>query len=80
MLQHLLFSQKLKTWLLEASPSRRAEITYRVRYRFHPFWIETLDVAGLGIEPGMEAVYGSREHPDPVMSILEGAFKVAYTE
>ena len=44
------YSRKLKE-LLEASPSRRAAITYRVRYRLHPFWIETLDVAGLGIEP-----------------------------
>ena len=44
------YSRKLKE-LLEASPSGRAAITYRVRYRLHPFWIETLDVAGLGIEP-----------------------------
>jgi hypothetical protein len=44
------YSRKLKE-LLEASPSRGAAITYRVRYRLHPFWIETLDVAGLGIEP-----------------------------
>jgi hypothetical protein len=44
------YSRKLKE-LLEASPSKGAEITYRVRYRLHPFWIETLDVAGLGIEP-----------------------------
>ena len=44
------YSRKLKE-LLEASSSRRAAITYRVRYRLHPFWIETLDVAGLGIEP-----------------------------
>ncbi len=44
------YSRKLKD-LLEASPSRRAAITYRVRYRLHPFWIEILDVAGLGIEP-----------------------------
>jgi len=46
----VLYSRKLKE-LLEASPSRRAAITYRVRYRLHPYWIETLDVAGLGIEP-----------------------------
>jgi hypothetical protein len=45
------YSRRLEE-LLEASPSRRAAITYRVRYRLHPFWIETLDVAGLGIEPG----------------------------
>jgi hypothetical protein len=44
------YSRKLKE-LLEASPSRRAPITYRIKYRLHPFWIETLDVAGLGIEP-----------------------------
>jgi hypothetical protein len=44
------YSRKLKE-LLDASPSRRATITYRVRYRLHPFWIETVDVAGLGIEP-----------------------------
>jgi hypothetical protein len=44
------YSRKLKE-LLEASASRRAVITYRVKYRLHPFWIETLDVAGLGIEP-----------------------------
>ena len=44
------YSRKLKE-LLEASPSRRAAITYRVRYRLHPFWIETRDVAGLGIDP-----------------------------
>ena len=44
------YSRKLKE-LLEASPSRRAAITYRVWFRLHPFWIETLDVAGLGIEP-----------------------------
>ena len=46
----VLYSRELKE-LMEASPSRRAEMTYRVRYRFRPFWIETLDVAGLGIEP-----------------------------
>ncbi len=46
------YSQKLKA-RLEANPSLRAAITYRVRYRFHPLWIETLDVAGLGNEPGM---------------------------
>jgi hypothetical protein len=45
------YSRKLKEQL-EANPSRRAAITYRVRYRLHPFWIETPDVAGLGIEPG----------------------------
>jgi len=45
------YSRKLKE-RLEANPSRRAAITYRVRYRLHPFWIETPDVAGLGIEPG----------------------------
>ena len=45
------YSRKLKE-LLEATPSQRAAITYRVKYRLHPFWIETLDVAGLGIEPG----------------------------
>jgi len=44
------YSRKLKE-LLEASSSGSAAITYRVRYRFHPFWIETIDVAGLGIEP-----------------------------
>jgi hypothetical protein len=44
------YSRKLKE-LLQASPSRSAAITYRVSYRLHPFWIETLDVAGLGIEP-----------------------------
>ena len=44
------YSRRLKE-LLEAGPSRRASVTYRVRYRLHPFWIETLDVAGLGIEP-----------------------------
>lgn len=44
------YSRKLKE-LLEARPSRGAAITYRVRYRLHPFWIETSDVAGLGIEP-----------------------------
>ena len=44
------YSRKLKE-LLEASPSHRATVTYRVRYRLHPFWIETLDVAGLGVEP-----------------------------
>ncbi len=44
------YSRNLKE-LLESSPSRRAAITYRVRYRLRPFWIETLDVAGLGIEP-----------------------------
>jgi hypothetical protein len=44
------YSRKLKE-LMEASPSRRAAITYRVKYRLQPFWIETLDVAGLGIEP-----------------------------
>jgi hypothetical protein len=38
--------------LLQANPSSRVRVTYRVRYRFgHPFWIETLDVAGLGVEP-----------------------------
>lgn len=46
----VLYSRKLKE-LLEASSSQRVEITYRVRYRLHPFWIETIDVAGLGIEP-----------------------------
>ena len=46
----VLYSHKLKE-LLEASPSRSATITYRVRYRLHPLWIETVDVAGLGIEP-----------------------------
>ena len=44
------YSRKLKE-LLEATHSARATITYHVRYRLHPFWIETLDVAGLGIEP-----------------------------
>jgi hypothetical protein len=44
------YSRKLKE-LLEASPSQRAAITYRVKYRLHPVWVETLDVAGLGIEP-----------------------------
>jgi len=44
------YSRKLKE-VLEASPSRRAAVTYQVKYRLHPFWIETLDVAGLGIEP-----------------------------
>jgi len=45
------YSRRLRE-LLEASSSRRASITYRVRYRLgRPFWIETLDVAGLGIEP-----------------------------
>lgn len=44
------YAHKLKE-LLEASPTQRAAITDRVRYRLHPFWIETLDVAGLGIEP-----------------------------
>jgi len=44
------YSRELKG-LLDASPSQRAVITYKVSYRFHPFWIETLDVAGLGFEP-----------------------------
>ena len=44
------YSRRLRE-LLETSSSRRAAVTYRVRYRFHPFWVETLDVAGLGIEP-----------------------------
>jgi len=44
------YSRKLKE-RLEASPARGATITYQVRYRLHPFWIETVDVAGLGIEP-----------------------------
>jgi hypothetical protein len=44
------YSRKLKEFL-ESSPSRQARITYQVRYRLHPFWIETIDVAGLGIEP-----------------------------
>jgi len=44
------YSRNLKE-LLESSPSQRAAITYRVRYRLRPFWIETVDVAGLGIEP-----------------------------
>jgi hypothetical protein len=44
------YSHKLKE-LLEANPSQRAAITYRVRYRLRPLWIETLDVAGLGIQP-----------------------------
>jgi hypothetical protein len=46
----VLYSRQLKE-LLEARPSQRVEITYRVRYRLHPFWIETLDVAGLGVDP-----------------------------
>jgi hypothetical protein len=44
------YSRNLKE-LLESSPSKRVTITYRVRYRLRPFWIETLDVAGLGVEP-----------------------------
>ena len=55
------YSQKLND-LLEANPSRRVNITYRVFYRFgRPFWIETLDVAGLGIEPDISrfSVQGS---------------------
>lgn len=44
------YSRKLKE-LLETGSSRRVEITYRVRYRLRPFWVEPLDVAGLGIEP-----------------------------
>jgi hypothetical protein len=44
------YSHKLKE-RLEANPSHRAAITYRVRYRLRPFWIETVDVAGLGVEP-----------------------------
>ena len=45
------YSRKLREFL-ESSSSRGASITYRVRYRLgRPFWIETLDVAGLGIEP-----------------------------
>jgi hypothetical protein len=47
----VLYSRKLRE-LMQSSPSRQAAITYRVRYRMgHPFWIETLDVAGLGVEP-----------------------------
>jgi hypothetical protein len=44
------YSRKLQE-LLKASPSRSVAITYRIRYRLHPFWVEPLDVAGLGIEP-----------------------------
>ena len=44
------YSGKLKE-RLEANHSERTTITYQVRYRLHPIWIETLDVAGLGIEP-----------------------------
>jgi len=62
---HVFYSGKLKE-LLEASPSRRATVTYRVRYRLHPVWIETLDVAGLGIEPGTSpyTVQGSNRNGD----------------
>jgi hypothetical protein len=52
------YSHQLKQ-LLEAGSSGSASITYRVRYRFHSFWIETLDVAGLGIEPSTSP-YGVR--------------------
>ena len=45
------YSQKLQQ-SLEREPSKPAHVTYRVSYRFgKSFWIETLDVAGLGIEP-----------------------------
>ena len=45
------YSQKLQQ-SLEREPSKPARVTYRVSYRFgKSFWIETLDVAGLGIEP-----------------------------
>lgn len=45
------YSQKLMD-LLRTTPNRQITAKYRVFYRFgHPFWIETLDVAGLGIEP-----------------------------
>jgi hypothetical protein len=45
------YSQKLKQ-LLEATAAGRIQIVYRVSYRFgRPFWIETMDVGGLGIEP-----------------------------
>jgi hypothetical protein len=53
------YSRKLREFM-EAAPSRQAAITYRVRYRMgRPFWIETLDVAGLGAEPAM-SLYGVR--------------------
>jgi hypothetical protein len=45
------YSHTLKE-VVETTPSQRIQVNYRVRYRFgHSFWIETLDVAGLGIEP-----------------------------
>jgi hypothetical protein len=45
------YSQKLQQ-LLGREPSKPVNVTYRVNYRFGKlFWIETLDVAGLGIEP-----------------------------
>jgi hypothetical protein len=45
------YSNKLREFM-EAAPSRQAAITYRIRYRMgRPFWVETLDVAGLGAEP-----------------------------
>jgi hypothetical protein len=45
------YSQELKD-LLERTPLHQAQVTYRVNYRFgRPFWIETLDVAGLGVGP-----------------------------
>ena len=56
------YSQKLKD-LLQASSSGQVRVNYRVFYRFgHPFWIETLGVAGLGIEATTSryAVKGSR--------------------
>ena len=53
------YSQELKD-LLQGAPSGRVSVTYRVRYRFgHPFWVETLDVAGLGIKPSTSR-YGTQ--------------------
>jgi len=47
----IFYSRELKD-LLQGTPSGRVGVTYRVRYRFsHSFWVETLDVAGLGIKP-----------------------------
>jgi hypothetical protein len=47
----ILYSRLLES-ALEKSPSREVNITYVVRFRFgRPYWIETVDVAGLGIRP-----------------------------
>lgn len=58
----IFYSRKLKE-LLEANPTRRVAITYRVRYRLHPVWIETVDVAGLGIEPRHKSILRQRIIP-----------------